>query len=119
MREPAVVDRLRRSLLRYNIWCAPCSRRDDLVTTLRAVAFSCVVLDLEDALLDATDALPVIATMEPGLPRIGLTASHYLREELAELVEALVLRPVEMGELTACVRRHARRTSELGRAQGA
>ena len=49
MREPAVVDRLQRSLLGYPIGCAPCSGRHDLVTTRRAVAFSAAILDLDDA----------------------------------------------------------------------
>jgi hypothetical protein len=103
MRDELVVERIKRSLLRKNIWCAPCPRREDLAQTLSIAPFSAVLLDFDDPAIDADAALPSIASLDPGLTRIALTKRIGLRSELDGLAEHVLLQPLDMVELISAV----------------
>jgi DNA-binding response OmpR family regulator len=98
-----VSDRLRRSLLRNGVWCAPARDRAEVLPTLRASEFCAAVLDLDDPSLDALSMLPALRTVAPHLRRIGLTRSSTLQGQLRGLAEQVLLHPIDMTELVAAI----------------
>ena len=96
-------DRLRRSLLRNGVWCAPARVREDILPTLRASEFCAAVVDLDDPHLDALSVLPALRTVAPHLNRIALTRSKALEGQLGGLAERVLLHPLDMTELVSAI----------------
>jgi signal transduction histidine kinase/CheY-like chemotaxis protein len=87
-----------------------------------AAAFDAVLMDVQMPVLDGYEATRRIRGLHPELPVIGLTA-HALPEARrlcleAGMVEHMV-KPVDMAELVAAIRRHVRDRHRLAAAEAA
>ena len=103
VRDQALVESLRKTLLRKNIWCAPCPRFVSLVPMIRALEASSVLLDMDDERLDPYAAMAQVEAFDPSVTRIGLTRSLRLRGQLEKVLDRVLLKPLDIGELILAV----------------
>ena len=101
--DDALLETLRRSLLRNGVWCAPCLSRADVLPMLSAVPFSSVVVDYDHPELDAHVLLREIPMHYGEVSRIALTRRTSLRTEIAEMADHVLLHPLDMTELVSAI----------------
>jgi CheY-like chemotaxis protein len=87
-----------------------------------AAAFDAVLMDVQMPVLDGYEATRRIRAVHPELPIIGLTA-HALPDARQLCLEAgmveHVVKPIDMAELVAAIRRHVRDRGRSAAAEGA